>query len=129
MTGVDTNILVRYFVQDDPQQAERASRFVASRSADDPGLVNHIVLCEMVWVLENAYRIPRESISGALEAIMRSDRLKVADPQDAWTALREYQDGADFADALIAAVNQRLGCERTVTFDRKAARRPGFQAL
>jgi len=129
MTGVDTNILVRYFVQDDPQQGERASRFIADRSADDPGLVNHVVLCEMVWVLENSYRLPRLSISRALEAIMRSDRLKVPDPQDAWAALHEYQAGADFADALIATVNRRLGCEHTATFDRKAARRPGFRAL
>jgi predicted nucleic-acid-binding protein len=129
MTGVDTNILVRHFVQDDRQQAEQATRFIASRSVDDPGLVNHIVLCEMVWVLENSYRLPRESISRALEAILRSERLKVPEPQDAWTALHEYQDGADFADALIATVNRRLGCEQTATFDRKAARRPGFLAI
>jgi predicted nucleic-acid-binding protein len=129
MIGVDTNILVRFFVQDDPPQAERSLRFLAARSADDPGLVNHVVLCEFVWVLENTYRLPRGRIFDALEVIMRSDRLKVTEPQDAWAALYEYQDGADFADALIATVNRRLGCEHTATFDRKAARRPGFLAL
>jgi predicted nucleic-acid-binding protein len=128
--GVDTNILVRFFVQDDPPQSARALRFIASRSSDDPGFVGHIVLCELVWVLEYSYRLPRERIFEALELIMLSEQLKVAEPQqDVWAALHEYQAGADFADALIASTNLRLGCEHTVTFDRKAARRPGFQAL
>ncbi len=129
MIGVDTNILVRFFVQDDREQAERAQRFIAERSADDPGLVNHVVLCELVWVLENTYHLPRIRIFDSLEVIMRTDRLRVTNPQDVWAALYEYQDGADFADALIATVNRRLGCEHTATFDRKAARRPGFISL
>jgi predicted nucleic-acid-binding protein len=130
MIGVDTNILVRFFVQDDPQQSGRASRFMAARASDDPGFVDHIVLCELVWVLEYSYHLSRERIFDALEVIMRSDRLKVAEPQqDVWAALHEYLAGADFADALIATTNRRLGCEHTVTFDRKAARRPGFLLL
>ncbi len=130
MIGVNTNILVRFFVQDDPPQSARALRFIASRSRDDPGFVDHIVLCELVWVLEYSYRLPREKIFDTLELILRSDQLKVAEPQlDVWAALHEYQAGADFADALIATTNLRLGCEHTVTFDRKAARRPGFRAL
>jgi predicted nucleic-acid-binding protein len=130
VTGIDTNVLVRYLVQDDPEQGRRATRFIAREcTADDPGLINRIVLCELVWVLETAYEYPRARVSQALDAIMRSAQLKIEDPQDAWTALREYRAGADFADALIATVNRRLGCEHTATFDRKAARRPGFQAL
>jgi predicted nucleic-acid-binding protein len=129
MKGVDTNILVRFFVRDDLQLTERAGQFVRARSPSDPGVVNHVVLCEFVWVLERSYRIPRQNIIEALDLVMRSERFKVADPEDVWFALQEYEDGADFADALIAKINLRLGCEHTATFDHKAARRPGFRAL
>jgi predicted nucleic-acid-binding protein len=64
-----------------------------------------------------------------LERILRTTQFKIEDHQEAWSSLREYQAGADFADELIAAVNRRLGCDRTVTFDRRAGRRPGFAVL
>ncbi len=130
MVGIDTNVLVRYLVQDDPEQARKATRFIANEcSAEDPGLVNRVVLCELVWVLETAYGYARETVALALEKILRAAELTIEDHQEAWSSLREYQDGADFADSFIAAVNRHLGCERTVTFDRKAARRAGFALL
>ncbi len=130
MTGIDTNVLVRYLVQDEPDQARKAARFVANEcSSDDPALINRIVLCELVWVLESAYGYPREKVALALEKILRTAQFRIEDHQEAWSSFREYQEGGDFADALIAAINRRLGCERTVTFDRKTARRPGFVAL
>ncbi len=130
MTGIDTNVLVRYLVQDDPEQARRAARFVINEcSSEDPGFINRIVLCEMVWVLETAYGYARGNLALALEKILRTTQFEIEDHQEAWSSLREYQDGADFADSFIAAVNRRHGCNRTVTFDRKAGRRSGFSAL
>lgn len=130
MTGIDTNVLVRYLVQDDPDQARKATRFITNEcSSDDPGLINRIVLCELVWVLEAAYGYPREKVALALEGILRTTQFEIEDHQEAWSSFREYQEGGDFADAFIGTVNRRLGCERTVTFDRKAARRPGFAPL
>ena len=130
MKGIDTNVLVRYLVQDEPEQARRASRFISNAcSADDPGFINQIVLCELVWVLESAYGYPRDRVAQLIESILRTAQLKVENADNAWTALREYRTGVDFADSLIAAVNQRAGCEETATFDRKAGRRAGFVAL
>lgn len=130
MTGIDTNVLVRYLVEDDPDQFRRATRFIANEcSGDDPGLINRIVLCELVWVLETAYGYSRETVARALELILRTRQFRVEDHQEAWASFEEYRDGADFADTFIAAVNRRLGCERTVTFDRKAGARPGFALL
>jgi predicted nucleic-acid-binding protein len=130
LKGIDTNVLIRYLIQDEPEQARRASRFIATAcSADDPGFINRIVLCELVWVLESAYGYARDRMAQLIENLLRTAQLKVEDHDVAWAALREYQTGADFADALIAALNQRVGCEDTVTFDRKAGRRPGFFAL
>jgi predicted nucleic-acid-binding protein len=130
MTGIDTNVLVRYLVQDDPEQSRKATRFITEEcSTESPGLINRIVLCELVWVLETAYGYARESVVRTLEKILRASQLTIEDHQEAWSSFREYQGGADFADSFIAAVNRRLGCERTVTFDRKAGRRTGFAIL
>jgi predicted nucleic-acid-binding protein len=127
MTGIDTNVLVRYLVEDDPEQAKRAARFIAAHcTSEEPGYINRIVLCELVWVLESAYGYSSQTVAPVLERLLRTTQFRVEDHQEAWLSLREYQQGADFADALIGAVNNRVGCSRTVTFDRKAARRPGF---
>jgi predicted nucleic-acid-binding protein len=114
MIGIDTNVLVRYLVQDDPEQAKKATRFITSEcSSDDSGLINRIVLCELVWVLETAYGYPPEKVALALESILRTAQFQIEDHQEAWSSFREYQGGADFADAFIATVNRRLGCERS----------------
>jgi predicted nucleic-acid-binding protein len=130
MTGIDTNVLVRYLVKDDPDQGRKATQFITTKcSGEDPGLINRIVLCELVWVLETAYEYPRRSVALALENILRTAEFIIEDHQEAWLAFREYQKGVDFADAFISAINQRLGCAVTVTFDRKAGSRPGFRLL
>ena len=117
-------------MQDDPEQAKKASRFITNEcSSEDRGLINRIVLCELVWALETAYGYAREQVSLALEKILRTKQFTIEDHQEAWSSFREYQDGADFADSYIVAVNRCLGCERTVTFDRRAARRSGFAPL
>jgi predicted nucleic-acid-binding protein len=64
-----------------------------------------------------------------LEKVLRTAQFRIEDHQEAWSSFREYQAGADFADAFIAAVNRRIGCDATVTFDRRASRRTGFVAL
>ena len=130
MKGIDTNILVRYLVGDDPAQFRVASRLIElDCSAREPGFVNHVVLVELVWVLESAYRIARPAIVQALAALLSTSQLSIEHPEDARAALREYQDGADFADSLIAAANTRAGCEYTATFDRRAAHRKGFRLI
>ena len=116
MTGIDTNVLVRYLVQDDPEQAKKATRFITNEcSSEDLGFVNRIVLCELVWVLETAYGYAREKVALALQKILRTVQFEIEDHQEAWSSFREYQDGADFADSFIAAANRRHGCKRTVT--------------
>jgi predicted nucleic-acid-binding protein len=128
--GIDTNVLVRYLVQDEPLQGRKAAAFITREcSADSPGLINRILLCEMVWVLERAYQYPRSQVAQALDRILRTSQFEIEDHEEAWNALREYQAGGDFADALIAAVNRRLGCEYTVTFDRRAGCSSGFSLL
>ena len=131
MIGLDTNVLVRYLVKDDPAQARIAAQVIAREcTRDDPGFINRIVLCEIVWVLETAYGYSKETIAGVLEKVFRTSQFHVEDIQTAWTAFRLYQSGkADFADCLLGAVNSRHGCERTVTFDQQAGKLDGFELL
>jgi predicted nucleic-acid-binding protein len=130
MRGIDTNILLRFLLQDDSEQAAKATRFINGEcTSTDPGLINHIVLCELVWVLESSYRFPRRRILNVLDDILRAEQLKIDQREEVRAAILEYQEGADFPDSLIGIVNLRLGCDDTLTFDRKAAQRSGFRAL
>ena len=131
MKGLDTNVLVRFLVKDDEPQARRAAAFLrAECHPERPCLVNRIVLCELEWVLGSAYGYPRAVIADVIEKLLRADALVVEDAEDAWVALRSYRTGAaDLADCLIGAVNRRLGCDSTATFDRKAAGTAEFELL
>jgi len=123
MIGIDTNVLVRYVVQDDPRQAAIASQFIETTLGDDePGWIASVVLCEFVWVLEAAYGYARNSIAPTLQRLFEIDRFRIEAPSLAWRALDEYRAGADFSDALIALANEHEGCGYTATFDRAASR-------
>jgi predicted nucleic-acid-binding protein len=131
MIGIDTNVLVRHLVQDDPGQSRKATQLITNQcTRDDPGFINRIVLCELVWVLESAYGYPKDTIVVVLDKLMRTSQLKIEDAQAAWTAFRMYQKGkADYADCLLGATNRLGGCEETVTFDHPASKLEGFQLL
>lgn len=130
MTGLDTNVLVRYLVQDDAEQAASATRLIEACSRESPGYVGHIVLCELVWVLEDCYHQAKPAILGVLEKVLSVAQLEVESPALVWLALEDYREGsADFSDHLLARANLGSGCADTVTFDRKAGRSPGFRLL
>lgn len=131
MIGLDTNVLVRYLTQDDVEQAALAVGLIEKQcTREQPCFINHIVLCEIVWVLGRAYGYPRDSIANVLERILRTAQFQIEDLPVAWTALRAYrQEKADFADGLIGSLNRQLGCEYTVTLDQRAARLGSFKLL
>jgi predicted nucleic-acid-binding protein len=131
MIGLDTNVLVRHLVQDDPSQSRKATQVITKQcTRDDPGFINRVVLCELVWVLESAYGFSKDTIVPVLEKLLRTSQLKIENVQAAWTAFRMYQKGkADFADCLLGAINRIGGCEWTVTFDQPASKLEGFQLL
>jgi predicted nucleic-acid-binding protein len=128
MIGLDTNVLARLFVDDDLAQARQARQFVADRcTAQDPGYVDRVALCEMVWVLASVHGYSRAAIVNVIEALLASRDIVLEDGETVGTALRIFATrGVDFADALIGQVNRARGCEATATFDRKAARLDGF---
>lgn len=130
MIGLDTNVLVRYVLQDDPRQSPRASRLIESLSADEPGFVPVVALVELAWVLGSGYKLSREQLAAVLETLLRSKEL-VLDRADIVTqALNRFTTGgADFADALIERIAAAAGCEQTMTFDAGAIKAAGMRAV
>jgi predicted nucleic-acid-binding protein len=121
--GLDTNVLVRFLVQDDPDQARAAGVLIAGLTEADPGFVCREVLLELVWVLERAYGLARQGLLEARELVVEGgDRVAVA-------ADRYRKGGAGFADQMVALAGQGAGCRETVTFDRKAAGLPGMRLV
>lgn len=130
MIALDTNVLVRFLVQDDPSQARLAGKIIDQLTEEDPGFVSREVLLELVWVLERAYRLARAEIAGAVDGLLASTELVVEDADAIGSALELYRnDGFGFADLMIAAAARRAGAAEVVTFDRKAARLPGVRLL
>ena len=131
MKGLDTNLLVRYLVKDDPDQARAAIAFMrANCTPDSPCRINRIVLCELIWVRDSAYRYPRDLVADVLGKILRTGEFVIEDPDEAWRALRVYRaSGADYADCFLAETNLAQGCDGTATFDRETGRLDGFELL
>ncbi len=131
MIGIDTNVLVRYLVQDDLLQSQLASNFIELQCSEEtPAFISGIVLCELVWVLESAYDYPKKIIADVLEKILKTRQFHLQHPEILWQALREYKNkSVDFADSYIAHLSLANECSHTVTFDKKAARSNYFKFL
>lgn len=128
MIGLDTNILVRYLAQDDPEQSLQASEIIERRLSEaDPGFISIVAMVETVWVLDRAYGLSGRDIAAAVERMLQADALAIESEQEVFTAMTALKEGhGSFADALIAALGAKAGCSATLTFDRKALRLPGF---
>lgn len=131
MRGLDTNVLVRYLVRDDKRQAEKASAYIREATAGGEGcFINHIVLCELVWVLEAAYGFGKQEIAGVLEKIFVTKQFEIEQKDIAREAAGDYAQGkGDLADYLIGRVNREHGCEQTATFDRALKGAEGFEVM
>lgn len=126
MTALDTNVIVRYLVNDVAEQAEAARALLNGLTPDNPGFICREVVIEVVWVLERSYRFPRSMIAETLLDLTASDSLAVEDPDDVAAAAYRYgQGGVGFADLMILKAAERAGATPVHTFDRRFARMPG----
>lgn len=124
MIGLDTKIVIRYLVQDDPEQSAVACRiFEKELSAHNKGHICPIVLCEVVWVLLRSYKQKKEKILTIIRTLLLASNIEIQHSDSAWRALKDYEKGsADFSDYLIAHLNKDCGATYTLTFDRAAAK-------
>jgi len=130
MIGLDTNVIVRYVMQDNPKQSQKAARLIEALSTDAPGFVPLVVVIELVWVLTSCYDLKRDQIAAAMGGILRTKEFIVDRAEQVAQALRMYKTGsADFADCLIERGATSAGCEKMMTFDVSAAKSAGMTLI
>ena len=123
MIALDTNVLVRFLVQDDATQSAAATSLIQRCSRTTPAWLSREVLIETVWVLESAYGRSAADISNVLFGLLEAEEIVVEEASDVAVAAEAYGvAGADFADHMIASAAMRSGAETIYTFDKKAAR-------
>lgn len=128
MIALDTNVLVRYLVGDDPIQSSAAATFIESELSDEnPGFVSLLVLAELSWVLHRSYGVGTERVAAIIRQLLEVRQITI---EKADTVARALDLGlAELADALIHEVGRSAGCSRTVTFDQRFARLEGVERL
>ena len=117
MAALDTNVVVRLIVGDDVRQARLAEKLVAS----EPCTISPSVLMECEWVLRGSYKLGADVIAASFLHLLALQNIDALEPVLTQHALRGYERGLDFADALHAA--QRRDGERFATFDKQLAHR------
>lgn len=131
MIGLDTNVLIRYIVQDDPLQAQLASDLLENQcSVENPGFINEIILCEVIWVLKRAYGYDKAIILAVIKQLLNLGEIYISSHAEALVAYDDYATGsADFSDYFIAQMNKKMGCPFTFSFDKKACQNVNFKLL
>lgn len=131
MIGLDTNVLLRYLLQDDEVQGERASRAISQAATrNEPLFISLVVLCEAVWVLESAYGYRKVELGGVLGELLETSGFEIEQRDIVRAALEDYRASkADFADCLIGRTNATHGCRHTLTFERSLKALDAFRVL
>ena len=131
MIAVDTNVLLRYLLNDDAAQADMAANLI---KGGDTVLITDVVLVETLWTLSGKkYRLNKDQLAGVVHALFEEPNIRFEDGPTVWMALNDYResDGADFADALIinkarvVAKAQGGSFSGSYTFDKAAQKLQG----
>ena len=119
MIALDTNVLIRFLVEDDEAQSRRATELIEGAVArDEQVFVSDIVMCETVWVRSSAYRFSRAEIVDALSQLLRARSVVFNSTDSIARALDAYRkEKGDFADYLIREHARSAGAETVATFD------------
>ncbi|GAA4409523.1 PIN domain-containing protein [Quisquiliibacterium transsilvanicum] len=131
MPALDTNVLVRYVVQDDGPQFG-AARALIARSVEQglPLFIPVTVMLELEWVLRSSYELEKDDVMRVLSSLLAAAELTFESERALELALQLFRDGtADFADCLHVALSVQAGEQPIWTFDKRAARIPGARLL
>jgi predicted nucleic-acid-binding protein len=130
MIGIDTNVLVRFFAQDDAAQSTRVDSLLQTLSPQNPGFVSVVSLIELIWVLRSQYHVSRSELIECLERLLNSPELVIENQPAVTQAIDRFSVAkADFSDCLIERSGHLAGCRQTVTFDVNAAKTSGMKLL
>jgi predicted nucleic-acid-binding protein len=131
MTGLDTNVLVRYLTQDDAKQAAQATALIENTlTVAKPGFISLVVLTELYWVLGNVYSVTGPEWLDTVDDLLASQRMQLEQREVVQGAVQVCRSSkVGFVDALIAQVAKAAGCGQTVSFDKVAVRFAGMVAV
>jgi predicted nucleic-acid-binding protein len=126
MHAIDTNVLVRLLVRDDPRQLDLAEKFVVKRV-----WVSHVVLVETLWVLDAVYERSAEQIGAAVERLLAHADLTLQDADVVAAALGQFRakTALGFSDCLVLEIARKAGYLPLGTFDRQLGKVAGAQRL
>jgi predicted nucleic-acid-binding protein len=131
MIGIDTNILLRLWLDDDPSQNKRIDALLAAHGGA-PGslLVTDVVLAEAVWTLKSAFDQDKPAQLLAVRSLLEETAFAFEDREAVAAALSLFDAGScGFVDCLVVAKHARQGCDFTATFDRGMRKLPGVKVL
>ena len=131
MKALDTNVLIRFLVVDDEQQADMVrTRFKQAELKQQQLYVPLPVVLEMLWVLASVYAVPRHRILDALQSLLLMPVLSFDNRPALQAFIHSARNGTeDLSDLLIAHAAVEAGCSAVLTFDRKASGFKYFQLL
>jgi predicted nucleic-acid-binding protein len=118
---IDTNLLIRYLVNDDARKAQIVDTLLKKAGKGDVHIhMPSIVVAELVWVLESFYKMETAEIADLVDSILNTPGLTVSDDAIVRSALKRYRTkGVDLVDAWIVAFAQDKGANEIHTFDKK----------
>jgi len=139
MIAIDTNVLLRYLLEDDAEQFEKAAKLI---SGQHKVLVTDVVLAETIWTLRGKkYQLKKPELVKVLQSLFQEPNVRFEDGQAVWLALTDYRNAkpvkgkeADFADALIVNKSKLIASKEnkpfhgSFTFDVAAQTLPGAKA-
>jgi predicted nucleic-acid-binding protein len=126
MRAVDTNVLVRLVVRDDPSRVRAAEEFIGNGA-----WVSHLVLAETTWVLDAVYERSAEQIAAAVDMLLNHEHLSVQDADVVSAATENFRErpALGFSDCLMLEIARKAGHLPLGTFDRNLARLVGAERL
>ena len=130
MIGLDSNVLIRFLADDEPQQAGQAKQLLTALTADNPGYISLVALIETIWVLKHHFHCSRDRVFDVIETALDVPSLVIQNADDVRAAIADGRRHAvDLPDALLARLNWAAGCDATMTFDRRAVRLPSMRLI
>ena len=129
LTGIDTNVVLRAVLGDDPRQSVVAAALFRGLTPERRGFITQVTLAQTYWVMARAKRLPRDTCLAVIRSLVETEVLEFDDGETVVRALTLAEEGADFADALIQGSMELFGADETVTFDKDAAERLGWRLL
>lgn len=131
MPALDTNVLVRYVVQDDSAQLAAAKRLISRLVTEGRSLfVPVTVALELEWVLRSSYGYAKADVVEVLAGLLSAAELVFESERAMEVALQLYREGsADFADCLHIALAAQAGEQPLWTFDKGAAKVAGAELV